>query len=84
MPSLASSRSTTTWVPMPAWSMPGSHTALRPSIRARRISTSCSALSSACPMCREPVTFGGGITITNGSPGSSTSAWKTPESSQRA
>ena len=33
MPSLASSRSTTIWVAMPAWSMPGCHSTSRPRMR---------------------------------------------------
>jgi hypothetical protein len=35
-------------------------------MRRRRISTSISVCSKACPMCRLPVTFGGGMTIENG------------------
>ena len=62
-PCLPSSRSTTFWVAMPAWSMPGSHSVTYPCIRRRRISASISVWSSAWPMCREPVTFGGGITM---------------------
>ena len=40
MPSLRSSRSTTTCVAMPAWSMPGTQSASKPCIRARRINVS--------------------------------------------
>ena len=53
---------------MPAWSVPGSHSVLRPRIRALRVITSCSVTNIACPMCSAPVTFGGGIGITNGGP----------------
>ena len=74
IPSFPSSRSTTFWVAIPAWSVPGSQRALRPFIRAYRRSTSCSVMFSACPMWREPVTFGGGMTIVNGSPGRDGSA----------
>ena len=63
LPSAASWRSTTTWVAMPAWSVPGTHSALKPSMGFIRISTSCSVLFSAWPMWREPVTLGGGMTI---------------------
>ena len=37
---------------------------------------SCKVLLRACPMCREPVMFGGGITIEYGSPLSETEAVK--------
>ena len=60
---MASSFSTTAWVPMPAWSVPRIHIALRPRIRLIRISASWIAPFSACPMCSAPVTFGGGIAI---------------------
>ncbi len=65
-PSAASCRSTTFWVAMPAWSMPGSQSASYPCIRLRRVSASCSVCSKAWPMCREPVTFGGGMTMVKG------------------
>src|SRR5659263_643207 len=39
---------------------------------------------SACPMWREPVTFGGGMTIVYGSPGRDGSAWKEPAAIQAA
>ena len=67
LPLSASWRSTTIWVAMPAWSVPGSHSAALPRIRWKRISTSCRVLFSAWPMCSEPVTFGGGMTMANGS-----------------
>ena len=40
LPSLASSRSTTFWVAMPAWSMPGSHSTSNPRMRCMRASPS--------------------------------------------
>ncbi len=64
LPSSASSRSTTFCVAMPAWSVPGSHSAARPRIRSNRISTSWMMLLSPCPTWRIAVTLGGGITIT--------------------
>src|SRR3954454_3549639 len=35
-------------------------------MRRQRISTSCSVLLRACPMCRAPVTLGGGMTMLKG------------------
>ena len=81
LPSAASRFSTTFCVAMPAWSVPGSHSAARPRIRSKRISTSWITLFSACPTCRTSVTLGGGMTMTYGSP--SGRGWKTPASSQR-
>ena len=66
-PLAASWRSTTIWVAMPAWSVPGSHRAALPRMRSKRVSTSCRVLFSAWPMCSEPVTLGGGMTMENGS-----------------
>ncbi len=63
VPCSASSRSTTICVAMPAWSVPGCHSTSRPFMRCQRISVSCTVKVSACPMCRLPVTFGGGIMI---------------------
>ena len=37
-----------------------------PRMRSKRTSTSCSVLLSACPICSEPVTFGGGMTMAKG------------------
>ncbi len=54
---------TTISVAMPAWSVPGCHSASRPRIRSKRMRMSCSVKVSAWPMCRLPVTFGGGIMI---------------------
>ena len=58
-----SCRSTTICVAMPAWSVPGCHSTSLPRMRSKRHSTSCSVLLSACPMCSEPVTLGGGMTM---------------------
>ena len=66
-PSWASFCSTLFWVAMPAWSVPRTQRVGRPVMRERRITTSWIVLFSACPMCSEPVTFGGGMTTTNGS-----------------
>ena len=59
----ASWRSTTICVAMPAWSVPGCHKVSRPRIRWKRISVSWIVWSRACPMCRLPVTLGGGTAI---------------------
>ena len=82
--SLASSRSTTFWVAMPAWSMPGSHSTSYPCIRRRRVSASIRVWSSAWPMCSEPVTFGGGSTMQNGSRPLPASASKYPALTHRS
>ena len=66
LPSIASCFSTTFWVAIPAWSMPGSQSVSSPDIRCQRISTSMIVWSSACPTCSAPVTFGGGSTMLNG------------------
>ncbi len=63
VPSAASCFSTTLWVAIPAWSMPGSHSTSKPCIRLRRVNASIRVWSSAWPMCRLPVTFGGGSTM---------------------
>ncbi len=63
IPWLRRSFSTTVWVPIPAWSVPRIHLTRLPSIRARRASTSWIVLLRPCPMCSDPVTFGGGIAI---------------------
>ncbi len=81
-PPSARSRSTTICVAMPAWSVPGCHSASRPCIRRQRISTSCTVKVSAWPMCRLPVTFGGGIMIVKGRAGEDGSQPKAPLSSQ--
>ena len=69
---------------MLAWSMPGSHSTSKPRMRARRDSASIIVCCSACPRCRLPVTFGGGITIENGGLSLAGSAVKYPRSSHRA
>ncbi len=61
------SRSTTICVAMPAWSTPGTQRTARPCMRRQRQRTSSSVRPSAWPTCSRPVTFGGGITIVNGS-----------------
>ncbi len=66
LPSPASWRSTTFWVAMPAWSMPGSQRTSYPCMRLRRDRVSWMVWSSAWPMCSDPVTLGGGMTIENG------------------
>src|SRR6266436_2535019 len=43
-------------------------------MRCQRVRISISVWSSMCPMCSEPVTFGGGITIENTGPGAFASA----------
>ena len=50
-------------VAIDAWSVPGTQHAFFPCKRARRTKTSCIVLLSICPICKIPVTFGGGITI---------------------
>ena len=79
--SAASWRSTTIWVAMPAWSVPGSHSAALPRIRSKRVSTSCRVLFSAWPMCSEPVTFGGGMTIETARRAGSSLGAKAPDAS---
>ncbi len=63
VPSAFSAFSTCVCVAMPAWSVPRIHFVRLPRMRLRRISASCIVLLSAWPMCRAPVTFGGGIAI---------------------
>ena len=64
--SLKSRRSTTAWVAMPAWSVPGIQSVSKPCIRFWRMRMSCSVLFRAWPRCRAPVTLGGGMTIVYG------------------
>ena len=54
-------------VAIEAWSVPGTQHASFPFILALLVSMSWIELLSICPMCRTPVTFGGGITIVKGS-----------------
>ena len=83
MPSLASCRSTTIWVAMPAWSSPGSHSVSNPLIRFQRTITSCRVRVKAWPMCSEPVTLGGGIMIAKRGLWDAGSAMKKPLFSQK-
>ena len=55
-----SSRSTTSWVAMPAWSTPGCQRVLKPRMWCQRMRMSSRVTVSACPMWSEPVTLGGG------------------------
>src|SRR5450759_3672341 len=76
------SRSTTICVAMPAWSTPGTQSTARPCILRQRQSTSSSVRPRACPTCRRPVTFGGGITSVYGTAsGPAASGRKNPASS---
>ena len=61
--SASSRRSRITCTAIEAWSVPGTHSVLYPSIRLVRIRMSCSVLTSAWPRWSEPVTLGGGITM---------------------
>ena len=61
VPSRASMRSTTSCVAMPAWSVPGCQSVLKPRMRCQRTSASSSVQRCAWPMCSDPVTLGGGI-----------------------
>jgi len=67
---------------MPAWSRPGSQRVSKPLMRFQRTITSCSVRVKAWPMCSEPVTLGGGMTMANDGPGRAGSALKKPLSSQ--
>ena len=79
---LCSSFSTTIWVAMPAWSVPGSQSTLNPLMRFQRMRMSWMVAVSAWPRCREPVTLGGGRTMEKaGRDRSFSSAWKYPRSS---
>ena len=69
---------------MPAWSEPGSHSVGRPRMRATRAITSCRVTNMAWPMCRAPVTLGGGMAMQNGSPVASGSGAKHPRDSPPA
>ena len=60
LPEAASWRSTTICVAMPAWSVPGCQSTSWPRMRWNRTSVSWMVWSSAWPMCRLPVTLGGG------------------------
>ena len=55
-------------VAMPAWSVPGTHSASVPAcMRAQRTITSCTVLLSPWPTWSTAVTLGGGMTSVNGS-----------------
>jgi hypothetical protein len=85
VPSRTRSASTCFCVAMPAWSVPSTHFAGRPSIRARRTSTSWIEPFSAWPMCSAPVTLGGGTAIENVSSGVPSGAgWNRPDASHRS
>ncbi len=70
------SRSTSIWVAMPAWSMPGIHMALAPCMRRQRMRMSWMVPPRAWPMCSEPVTLGGGRVMAYGAIAAAASAWK--------
>ena len=86
LPVRASSRSTTIWVAMPAWSRPGCQRTSKPRIRCQRARMSIRVWLKAWPMWSEPVTFGGGSSIEKGSaPGLALApARKASAASQRA
>ena len=50
---------------MPAWSVPGSHSVLKPLMRCMRVSASMIVWLKPWPMCSVPVTLGGGNWIEN-------------------
>ena len=50
---------------MPAWSVPGSHSVMKPRMRCQRTMMSICVWLSMWPMCRRPVTFGGGNSRVN-------------------
>ena len=52
-----------------AWSVPGRQSTFLPRRRWKRTIVSIRAVLKAWPICRLPVTFGGGITTEKGSPG---------------
>lgn len=56
---------TTTCVAIPAWSNPGRYKVSSPFMRWKRMSVSCTAPVRAWPRCKYPVTFGGGVMMTN-------------------
>ena len=85
--SRASVFSTTVCVAMPAWSVPGTHSVVRPRIRFQRTTASSMAAMRAWPRCREPVTLGGGMTMTKGGsahPGAGSAGAKYPHASHQA
>ena len=56
-------RSTTICVAIPAWSVPGTHKVFLPDMRAWRTRPSMIVWLNAWPICKVPVTFGGGNCI---------------------
>src|SRR5271168_2351488 len=50
---------------MPAWSVPGTQRDVSPRMRFQRVRMSISAWLSMWPMCRRPVTLGGGKRMVN-------------------
>lgn len=60
--------STTACVAIPAWSVPGTHSVGLPIMRFQRVMQSSTAAVSAWPRCSDPVTLGGGITMTKRPP----------------
>ena len=83
-PSSTSCASTTFCVAMPAWSVPGSHSTSSPFMRRHRAMMSGNVWLSAWPICRRPVTLGGGSTIENGGRPDAGSARNAPIDSQKA
>ena len=67
VPSSARTRRSTHWAAIEAWSTPGSQSAGRCCMRARRIMRSSVAERAAWPRCSAPVTLGGGMMMTKGS-----------------
>src|SRR5712691_2367068 len=53
-------------------------------MRCQRVRMSISVCSSMCPICSEPVTFGGGITIENTGPGAFESALNSASFTQKS
>src|SRR5712691_4721605 len=53
-------------------------------MRCQRVRMSISVCSSMCPICSEPVTFGGGITIENTGPGEFESALNSASFTQKS
>ena len=66
-PCSASLFTTLASVAIDAWSVPGTQQAFFPSILARLTKMSCMVLFSMWPMCKTPVTLGGGMTMVYGS-----------------
>jgi hypothetical protein len=71
----ASCFSSTFWVAIAAWSVPGTQSTESPSIRCQRTSTSW-RVYIACPMCNSPVILGGGMETVKLSPVKLSRGWK--------